>query len=73
MNVTYKHGVANLLNGLDQEGRPYISRIPKLKFDEGIYYFLRRPEVDPLHCSPDRILADLELYKSGLEPQQAKN
>ena len=63
LQVSYKYGTANLMNGLTQKGYHYPSRIPKLVFDEGIYYFLRRPEVDPLHCSPESILGDIEAYR----------
>jgi serine/threonine protein kinase len=58
MTVKYKYGYANLLNGLSPQGHHNIAP-NKLVFDEGIYLFLRRPEVDPIHCSPQKILEDI--------------
>jgi serine/threonine protein kinase len=59
MTVSYSDGVAYLLNGVDRHGTPNRIR-QKLKFDEGIYHFLRRPEVDPIHCSPGLILEEIK-------------
>jgi len=64
MQVIYKHGVANLLNGVTSAGYHSETKIPNLVYDEGIYIFLRRPEVDPLQCSPANILADIETFKN---------
>jgi serine/threonine protein kinase len=59
MMITYSGGVANLLFGLNPQGVPATRRLAKIEFDEGIYLFLRRQEVDPLQCSPEAILADI--------------
>lgn len=59
--VQYKYGLANLFNGLRPNGYHSDWRIRNLTFDEGIYLFLRRPEVDPVHCSPENILKQIEL------------
>jgi serine/threonine protein kinase len=58
MRVSYSGGEANLLYGVQEDGRP--NGIPlKLKFDTGIYEFLRRSEVNPSHCSPQAVLEDI--------------
>jgi hypothetical protein len=62
LKVTYKHGVADLLNGLSVHGRHNDTRAQNIVFDEGIYIFLRRPEVDPIHCGPQNILKDIEVF-----------
>jgi serine/threonine protein kinase len=64
MQIIYKHGVANLLNGITNAGYHSETKIQNLVYDEGIYLFLRRPEVDPLQCSPANILADIETFKN---------
>jgi serine/threonine protein kinase len=63
MSVPCSTGVVNLLNGISHKGHGYLEKQTTVTFDEGIYYFLRRPEVDPLHCSPGRILKDIEHYE----------
>lgn len=60
--VNYKYGDANLLNGLSEKGEPSIFKRPNLEYNEGIYIFLRREEVDPVQCSPSKILLDIENY-----------
>jgi serine/threonine protein kinase len=62
--VPYSLGVANLMNGLDIKGRPYATRRHELEYNEGIYLFLRREEVDPLQCSPKRILEDIAAFET---------
>lgn len=62
MCVPCSTGVVNLLNGISHKGIGYLEKQTSITFDEGIYLFLRRPEVDPLHCSPGRILHDIEEY-----------
>ena len=60
--VQYKYGTANLFNGVTMQGRHSSTRIQGLVYDEGIYLFLRRPEVDPVHCAPEVILKAIEEY-----------
>jgi serine/threonine protein kinase len=60
--VQYKYGTANLFNGVTNGGRHSDTRITNLIYDEGIYLFLRRPEVDPVHCSPTEILKQIEAF-----------
>ena len=72
MTVHYKYGVANLLDGVTSGGRGVGERLTPPVFDEGIYYFLRRPEVDPLQCSPQRILDDIAKYKGTLPGEASK-
>ena len=62
LRVKYKDGVANLLNGLSERGEPVFFRQSFIEYHEGIYLFLRREEVDPEHCSPSKILEDIEHY-----------
>lgn len=62
MLVPFKKGEANLLNGLLDNGEPTEVRIKNLEYDEGIYLFLRKAEVDPILCSPEAVLADLENF-----------
>lgn len=62
LTVKYKYGVANLLNGLYENGSPSIVKLDKIEYNEGIYIFLKKEEVDPIHCGPKAILADLEKY-----------
>jgi serine/threonine protein kinase len=69
MMVTYSGGVANLLFGLNPQGVPASRRLAKIDFDEGIYLFLRRQEVDPLQCSPERILADIAEFELTKQPK----
>jgi len=61
--VNYKYGLANLLNGVNIYGHHSNNKIPNLAYDEGIYLFLRRPEVDPVHCSPSAIQKMIEDYQ----------
>lgn len=63
--VQYKYGTANLFNGVTQQGRHSNLRIQGLVYDEGIYLFLRRPEVDPVHCAPEVILKAIEDYMAS--------
>lgn len=58
--VKYKYCVANLFNGVSRSGHHSDVKIKNLTFDEGIYLFLRRPEVDPIHCSPSEIIKNIE-------------
>jgi serine/threonine protein kinase len=60
MTVKYQYGVADLLLGLNSHGIPSSVRLQKIEFDEGIYRFLRRPEVDPIQCAPEAILKEIE-------------
>jgi len=62
MKVDYKYGTADLLHGLSVHGRHNDVRPENIVFDEGIYIFLRRPEVDPIHCSPHKILNDIDAF-----------
>jgi len=62
MKVSYKYGTADLLNGLSVNGRHNDTRAENIIFDEGIYIFLRRPEVDPIHCAPQNILKDINTF-----------
>jgi len=64
MQIVYKYGVADLLNGVTNTGYHSETKIPNLVYDEGIYLFLRRPEVDPLQCSPTNILKDIETFRN---------
>lgn len=64
MQVQYKYGIANLLNGVTLRGHHSDTKIPQLVYDEGIYLFLRRPEVDPFQCSPTNILKDIETFQN---------
>lgn len=63
MTVKYTFGMADLLLGLNTYGRPSDVRLDKISFDEGIYLFLRRREVEPLQCAPEAILRDIEEYE----------
>jgi serine/threonine protein kinase len=72
MMVHYKYGVANLLNGVTSSGRAVEEKVEAPIFDEGIYYFLRRPEVDPLQCSPQRIMDDIAKYRQTLQDEASK-
>ena len=72
MCVPYKYGVANLLKGITLNGYPFDVRPDPIVFDEGIYHFLRRPEVDPLQCSPTRIMDDIAEYKRVLRLDGSK-
>jgi hypothetical protein len=65
MMIKYKHGVANLLNGLYENGSPSIVKLDKIEYNEGIYIFLKKEEVDPTHCGPKAILADLMNYQNS--------
>lgn len=67
MMVDYSGGIGNLLNGLDVLGIPHTVRSRKLTFDEDIYIFLRRPEVDPIKCSPENVLKVIADFKKKLE------
>jgi serine/threonine protein kinase len=60
--VPFKHGIADLLKGLHDTGEPAEERIKNLEYNEGIYLFLRKAEVDPILCSPESILTDLEEF-----------
>jgi len=60
MTVKYQYGEADLLLGLNSHGIPSSVRLQQIEFDEGIYRFLRRPEVDPVQCSPEAILREIE-------------
>jgi len=72
MMVHYKYGVANLMDGVTSGGRAVEDKLTPPVFDEGIYYFLRRPEVDPLQCSPQRIMDDIAKYKQTLQCEASK-
>jgi len=61
--VKYKHGYANLLNGLSEHGAPSDVKLNNIEYNEGIYIFLKREEVDPILCGPKLILDDLEAYE----------
>jgi serine/threonine protein kinase len=65
LSVEYDLGVANLLNGLDEHGNPSSKPMAKIEYNEGIYIFLRRSEVDPEQCSPELILEDIGNYLAG--------
>lgn len=60
--VDYKYGIANLFHGLKPNGHHNDSRNKNLIYDEGIYLFLKRPEVDPIHCAPATILKNIETF-----------
>lgn len=60
MMIPWEKGIANLMNGLNSVGRPSDIRLNNLIFDEGIYIFLRKPEVDPNHCSPILVLEKIK-------------
>lgn len=64
MSVEWDEGVANLLNGLTDKGIPSDSPMETISYNEGIYLFLRREEVDPLNCSPSFILDDIADFYS---------
>jgi len=64
LQVKYKDGVANLLNGLSEKGAPCSFKRASIEYNEGIYIFLRREEVDPVQCSPSKILESIEKYYS---------
>jgi serine/threonine protein kinase len=61
LTISYSGGTANLMNGVEIDGKPNIEPKP-LVFDTGIYEFLRREEVNPNHCSPQYILEDISSY-----------
>jgi len=65
LTVKYEWGSANLLNGLSDRGQPSLKPLSKIEYNEGIYLFLRRPEVDPEHCSPSLILEDISVFLNG--------
>ena len=67
--VRYKYGIANLFNGLTTSGHHSDKKIHNLTYDEGIYLFLRRPEVDPVHCAPNTILKNIKDYLSKNKKQ----
>ena len=64
MTVSYQQGTADLLLGLNSQGAPSPVRLKRIDFDEGIYRFLRRPEVDPVMCSPESILREIAELES---------
>ena len=49
LQVPWRSGVANCLEGFSREGIPEPG---KPEYDTGIYEFLRRDEVDPVACEP---------------------
>jgi len=61
LTVSYSEGNAHLWYGISAAGRPFTSH-QKLLFDTGIYEFLRRTEVNPNHCAPQKILDDIQVY-----------
>jgi hypothetical protein len=61
MTVSYSEGTAHLWYGISATGRPFLNQ-QKLMFDTGIYEFLRRTEVNPSHCAPQKILEDIQTY-----------
>jgi len=61
MTVSYSEGTAHLWYGISAMGRPFLNQ-QKLMFDTGIYEFLRRTEVNPSHCAPQKILEDIQTY-----------
>ena len=69
MSVEYSEGVANLMNGLSSDGRPLTKRASTIEFDENIYLFLRRPEVDPLSCSPENVLKVISEFRNNKRSQ----
>ena len=62
--VKYSGGTANLLNGLTQGGYPCAYKQNRIEYNEGIYIFLKKEEVDPVHCSPSAILKDIQEYSN---------
>jgi serine/threonine protein kinase len=48
--IPWQGGVADALQGFTKEGRPRKRGSPE--YNTGIYEFLRRPDVDPIACSP---------------------
>lgn len=62
LTVGSRYGMSNLMNGLSERGTPCSKPMDKIEYNEGIYLFLRRSEVDPIHCSPSAILKDIDNY-----------
>jgi hypothetical protein len=63
MTVKYRFGSADLLLGVSTDGIPSLLRRTTVEFDEGIYLFLRRKEVDPYFCAPEIILKEIAEFE----------
>ena len=63
MTVKYRFGTADLLLGVSTDGTPSLFQRGSVDFDEGIYLFLRRKEVDPYFCAPEIILKEIAEFE----------
>jgi serine/threonine protein kinase len=66
LQIPWSGGVADALNGFTKEGRPRRAGATHPAYDTGIYEFLRRPDVDPVACSPLAIFRAAHDLNAGL-------
>jgi len=62
MTLDYEGKTVNILNGVHADGTPSTVFPPIVVYNEGIYNFLRKPNIDPLSCSPKNILLEITNY-----------
>ena len=62
MTLEYEGKHINMLDGISVNGTPLVTLPPVVSFNEGIYIFLKKPHIDPLNCSPKKVIADIENY-----------
>jgi len=62
MTLEYEGKNVNILNGISIHGTPHDVLHPVISFNEGIYIFLKKPNIDPLNCSPKKVMNDIENY-----------
>jgi serine/threonine protein kinase len=66
VRVICSSGVVDILHGFDEDGgpRPPTSIGPP-QFHTGIYEFLRRKDVDPIFCAPEKVFLECCRYLSA--------
>jgi hypothetical protein len=57
-------GATDILHGFTKEGVPL--RKPRPEYHTGIYEYLRRPDVDPVMCTPLAIYKACQSLNAGL-------
>jgi serine/threonine protein kinase len=62
MSLDYEGRTVNLLNGVAASGSPLDVLPPVVVYNEGIYNFLKKPNIDPIICSPKNVIAEIENY-----------
>lgn len=62
MTLEYEGKTVNLLNGVSTNGAPLDVLPPIVVYNEGIYNFLKKPNIDPLNCSPKNVISEIEKY-----------